>query len=453
MLKPEELLPRETWTFVLSKLSVEDELNCRCVCVSFKKEVDSILNKNQDRLWLRQRDDDYQHYFCYDKDHRISSRDTLYFGKTISIKNLEFISKLMPSLKILQLDPLDQVYRGDYNEDRDDGYDEELPDYRDEKEEAVPITKIFPQVTCLILPGHTEEDNIVGDLSHVKHLTLLRGVPEESLTFPNLDSLEVRTWSFSYADWYNTSVPMSSKRYIVPVKTIKWSSLPKTVEVIETRLKLDEYISLGKPHFENLKILKGLYEGRNVDTLMNFLKDHKGLLTELSFSVGEHVGNIKVLLPLLTRLKKLSITINTEKQAIELKEIKALAHNLQNFELCFALGSRTDKNLGPILENLPTDLDNLSIEYVDKFGSYEEINPFMEKILEKVVNGDTKRVTIVGIDDAFENLDYIIKKIIDISPSSVRVEETNTRVFEHRVDSPGYRTEHFRSICDIVISL
>ena len=119
MFKPEELLSREVWTFVLSKMSTRDELSCRCVCNYFKEEMDSTLNKNQDRLWLRQRGDDYAHYFCYDKDHRISSRDTVYFRRTISIKNLEFVSSLMPSLKILQLDPLDQVYRENY----DEGYD------------------------------------------------------------------------------------------------------------------------------------------------------------------------------------------------------------------------------------------------------------------------------------------------------------------------------------------
>ena len=98
MLKPEELLPRETWTLVLSKLSVEDKLSCRCVCVSFKKEGDSILKNKQDRLWLNNYHSDYSHYFCYDKDHKISSRDTLYFVRTISIKNLMFVSALMPSL-------------------------------------------------------------------------------------------------------------------------------------------------------------------------------------------------------------------------------------------------------------------------------------------------------------------------------------------------------------------
>ena len=60
---------------------------------------------------VRHREDNYEHYFCYDKDHRISSQDTLYFDRTISIKNLKFVSSLMPSLKVLQLDPLDQVYR------------------------------------------------------------------------------------------------------------------------------------------------------------------------------------------------------------------------------------------------------------------------------------------------------------------------------------------------------
>ena len=449
MLKPEELLPRETWTFVLSKLSVEDEVNCRCVCVSFQKEVDSILKNNQDRLWLRHRDNDYAHYFCYDKDHKISSRDTLYFDKTICIKNLEFVSNLMPSLKILQLDPLDQVYREDYNQDNDYLYDIYLPDYRDKNGKAVPITKIFPRVTCLILPGDTEEDNFVGDLSQVKHLTVLHGVEKKSTMLPNLDSLEVRTWSNSGSRRYTTSLPMPSKRFVVPDATIEWRTLPKTLQVIETELSFGEYISLGKPHFSNLKILKGA-NGENLETLMNFLKDHKGFLTELSFSVEEEVANIKVLLPLLTQLQKLSVKIKTVKQAIELKEIKALAYNLQYFELLFALWSSTDENLGAILENLPTGLDNLSIKDVT---DYEEIEIFLEKILEKVVNGHTKTVTIADVDDAFGNPEYIMEDIINIKPEPVRVEETNTRVFEHRFDSPGTRTAHFGSICDIVISL
>ena len=458
MLKPEELLPRETWTFVLSKLSTEDELSCRCVCKSFKNEVDSILNKNKDRLWLRHRDDDYAHYFCYDEDHRISSRDTLYFNGMIRIKNLKFVSKLMPSLKILQLDPLDQGAAENYYEEDPDYREYENCDTWDDVGEGivVPITKIFPQVACLILPGQSETDNFVGDLSQVKHLTLLKGVLGELPTFSNLDSLEARTWAYTSGVNLEARVPIASKRFVVvePHSTIKWRKLPKTLEVIETGVILDEYISIGNPHFDNLKILKSLYgqhdyERLSLESLVNFLKDHKGSLIELSFFVREDFGNIRVLVPLLTSLQKLSVEIKTDKQVMELKEIKALAHNLQYFELSFSLWSGSRKHLGPILENLPLSLDNLSIKGV---RNYEEINTFMEKIMEKVVNGDTKRVTIAGVDDTSGNPDKIIKEIINISPSPVRVEGTD-RVFEDRWDSPGHRTEHFGFIWDIAISL
>ena len=428
MFKPEELLPRETWTLVLSKLSVEDKLNFRCISVSFKKELDSILKNNQDRLCLSKHYDDYEHYFCYDKDHKISSRDTLCFDRTISIKNLRFLSKLMPSLKILQLDPLEQVYLEDYY---NHSWNEEFPDYCDEKGRAVPITKIFPQVTCLILPGQTETDNFVGDLSQVKHLTVLYGANGDSTTFTNLDSLEVRTWDTVHSDGYVsvTCLPMPSKRFVAPEATIEWGTLPKTLEVIETQLNCEGYISIGKPHFDSLKILKNHFGGRygqneNLEFLINFLKDHKESLTELS------------------------VKIKTDKQAIELKEIKALAHNLKYFELSFHCGWKTDEDLDAILENLPLGLDNLSIE---NFRSYEEINPVMEKIMEKVINGDTKRVTFAGVREYYTT--NIIEKIVKMKPEPVRVEETNESVFEYRSDSPGSRTGHFISICDIVISL
>ena len=413
-----------------------------------------MLNLNQDRLWLRHSYDDYEHYFCYDKNHRISSRDTLEFGTTISIKKLRFVSALMPSLKILQLDPLDQVYREEYNNYERDWYGC-FPDYRDEKGRAVPITKIFPLVTCLILPGETEEDNFVGDLSQVKHLTVFYGVEEESPRFPNLHSLEAREWNGVSSKLTHTPVSMPSKRFVVPGARIEWRTLPKTLEVIETGLKLDEYISVGKPQFSNLKILKGVYVGRygqnkNLEALNKFLKDHKESLTELSFSVEEEVANIKVFLPLLTNLQKLSVKIETDKQAIELKEIKALAHNLQYFEICFTLCSSTDGNFGAILENLPLGLDNLSIEDVT---SCENINPFMEKIMEKVLKGDTKRVTITSRNLDEDETNEMFEEIMNISPSPVRVEKTNERVDEYRSDSPGSRTEHFGSIWDIVISL
>ena len=424
-------------------------VSCRCVCKSFKKEVDSLLKKNQDRLWLRHRDDDYEHYFCYDKDHRICSRDTLYFGKTISIKNLEFVSSLMTSLKILQLDPLDQVYREDYDEDRDFYYDVSLPDYRDKEDEAVPITKIFPQVQCLILPGGTDENNFVGDLSQVKHLTLFDSVQEGSPTFPNLDSLEMRKYSSDFEE----RLPMPCKRFIAPHATMEWKTLPKTLEVIETGLNCNEYISMGKPYFENLKVLKNHFKRRygqneNLEMLINFLKDHKRSLIELSFSAEKEVANLKILLPLLTNLHKLSVKIETDKQAIEFKEIKALAYNLQYFELSFSLWSGTKEHLGPILENLPTGLDNLSIEEVEGYG---EINTFMEKMVEKVVNGDTKRVTIAGVDVGYTR--YMIEKIVELKPSPVKVEERNTRVFEGDHSDSGSRTDYSTSICDIVISL
>ena len=432
MFKPEELLPRETWTFVLSKSPVKDKLICRCVCVSFKKEVDSILKNNQDRLWLVNSYVGYEHYFCYDKNHRIPSRDTLCFDRTISIKNLSFVSALMPSLKILQLEPLDQVDLDTYDDDDyDSNWNERFPDYRDEEDEAVPINKIFPQVTCLILPGGTETDNFVGDLSQVKHLTVLHSAHGDTTMFTNLDSLEVRTWSSVHSDGHLTGVvlPMPSKRFVVPKATMEWGTLPKTLQVIETELNCEGYISIGKPHFDSLKILKNHFGGgygqnENLESLINFLKDHKESLTELS------------------------VKIKTDKQAIELKEIKALAHNLKYFELKFHCGRKTKEDLGAILENLPLGLDNLSIKGV---RSYEEINPVMEKIMERVVNGDTKRVTFAGVDE--DHTTNIIEEIVKMKLSPVRVEESNTRVFEYRHDSPGSRTAHFGSICDIVISL
>ena len=459
MFKPEELLSKDVWTVVLSRLSTKDKLSCRCVCNSFKKQVDSLLNKNQDRLWLRHRGDEYKHYFCYDKNHRISSRDTLYFGKTICIEKLKFVSNLMSSLKILQLDPLDQVYRENYEEDDDYFYSVFLPDYRDKNGTAVPITKIFPHVTCLILPGTAEEGNFVGDLSKVKHLTLFDGFKEEgshtfpSLGFSNLDSLEVRTCGVYYSD--DKGLLMSSKRFVVPHGKFEWSTLPKTLEVIET--ELGEYISVGKPYFENLKSLKGslpferiFSEDENLESLINFLKDHKGSLTELSFSADKEVANIKVLLPLFTHLQKLSVKIKTDKQAIELKEIKALAHNLEYFELSFSLWSLTNVNFGLILENLPTGLDNLSIEYPPSFGL---IDPFLEKIIETIVNGDTKRVTISGVEKDEDYTNDMFSKIVKMKPEAVRVEKRNIRVFEGAHNDAGSRTDYSSYVCDIVISL
>ena len=417
-----------------------------------------MLKNNQDRLWLRHRKNNYAHYFCYDKDHRISSRDTLYFGETISTKKLKFVSALMPSLKILQLDSFDRMYKG---------YDYEYSgrfDYRHRKNgKAVPITKIFPLVACLILPGSTEEDNFAGDLSQLKHLTLFGSDEIVSLTFPNLDSLEI---PMSWENYYANELPMPSKRFVMPLATMEWSTLPKTLEVIEAGLDCKEYISIGKPHFSNLKILKGLHVGRyhnkNVEALTNFLKDHKGCLTELSFSVEKEVANIKVVLPMLTRLQKLSVKIETDKQAIEFKEIKVLVHNLQYFELSFDFWSDNKTKLNSILENLPTGLDNLSIKHV---VCYNEINNFIEKVMEKVLNGDTTRVTIVsseGSDDecrktyAGEYVDYeidnMLEKIVKIKPSSVRVEKKNTRIFEEsEVECAFFRYFHFQH--DIVISL
>ena len=446
MLKPEKLLSKEAWIFVLSKLSTKDKLSCRCVCNSLKKKVDSILTKNQDRLWLRRWDHDNAHYFCYDTDHKISSRDTLYFDKTICIEKLKFVSKLMPSLKILQLDPLDPVYRKDYDKIDNNYYEDDFPRYYDKNAETIPITEIFLQVQCLILPGGTAKKNFVGQLSQVKHLTLSTGVKFGLPTFPNLDSLEVR----KYSSYYGKHLPMPSKRFVVPNERIKWRDLPKTLEVIETDLDCEGYISVEKSHFSNLKILKNHFgrcfsQNEQAKTLMNFLKDHKESLTELSFSAEKQVANIKVFVLLLTQLQKLSLEIKMDKQAIELKEIKALAHNLQYFELSFYLWLGTEEKLVSILENLPIGLDNLSIK-IDG-----EINTFMEKIIEKVVNGDTKRVTIAGVND--NDADFIIDEIVKMKPELVRVEKTNTRVRESDDSDSDSRTDFSRLICDIVISL
>ena len=177
-----------------------------------------------------------------------------------------------------------------------------------------PSQKYFLRVACLILPGETETDNFIGDLSQVKHLILFDGVHEESPTLSNHDSLEVR----KYTNHRGKHLPMSSKRFDVPLATMEWRTLPKTLQVIKTEVNLDEYISLRKPLFLNLKIPKSLY-GRSYDpnqslvTLIKFLKDHKGSLTELSFCAEEEITNIKVLVPLLTSLQKLSVNTMTDK--------------------------------------------------------------------------------------------------------------------------------------------
>ena len=348
------------------------------------------------------------------------------------------------------MDPLDQVYRDNYGRDRDYYYDSHLPDYRDKHGKAVPITQIFPQVSCLILPGDTENKNFVGDLSQVKHLTLFNSFDNESPTFPNLDLLEVREFSRHFEGL----VPMPSKIVIAPDARIELRTLPKTMEVIETILDCDEYISVGKPHFSNLKVLKNSCPGSSslkLETLINFWKDHKASLTELSFSAEWE--DVKVLLPLLTHLKKLSIEIKTAKQAKELKEIKTFAQNLEYFELCCVLPLSTDKTFGRILDNLPIGLDNLSIKDALRYG---EINIFLEKIMEKVVNGETKRVTFANGDNwnCTKNIiENVIEKMVEMKPEPVKIEVTNTTVLEGLRNEYGSRTEAFRYISDIVISL
>ena len=94
-------------------------------------------------------------------------------------------------------------------------------------------------------------------------------------------------------------------------------------------------------------------------------------MTGLSFDAAEQVAAIKVLLPLLTNLEKLSVRIKTEEQAIELKEIKTLANNLKYFELSLILQWDTKKCFGKILENLPTGLDNWIICHSMVFGITE----------------------------------------------------------------------------------
>ena len=436
---------------MFSKLSTEDKVGCRSVCKFFKKEVDSILKK-KDRLWLRIRKYEPGHYFCYDKNHTIFSRDTLYFDKTICIKNLNFVSALMPFLKILQLDPFEQLYREEYDLFE---YDEDCPDYRDEKNNVVYFTKIFPQVACFILPGLVERCNFYGNLSQVKHLTISGVVYRQRLPkFPNLDSLECSHFRQETDDDLDALV-MPSKRFVVPLAQIQWRDLPQTLESIEAELKYDGYISIGKPHFLNLKILKShsamSRTNPNLETLMNFLKDHKGSLTELSFSAEkkEKVVNLKAFVPLLTQLHKLSVKIETVEHAIDLKEIKALANNLQYFELWVPARSGTQEHFGKILENLPLGLDNLSIEddWCDGVS-----DTFMRKIIEKIVNGHTKRVTIAGIGDG-NPTEKTIEKIMRMKPEGVKVEKRNLRVREEDHSNFVSRTEYCTYICNIIISL
>ena len=104
--------------------------------------------------------------------------------------------------------------------------------------------------------------------------------------------------------------------------------------------------------------------------------------------------------------------------------------------------------MGPILENLPTDLDNFSIKNV---WDYEDIDTFMEKIMEKVVNGDTARVTIAEVDKRYTR--NIIENIVKMKPSPVRVEKRDTKpIQEHYYDIVS-RSGNNLFMCEIVISL
>ena len=138
------------------------------------------------------------------------------------------ISKLFPFLTILKFDPPDTESR------YDDETGEPLPDYQEDQEEEesdeedsnsdkssicrftfLPLRKLFPNVTCFILPGSLSRkhfDSIPETAAAVTHLlagdiSILNNV--DSL-FPSLQSLEV-TLGISYEE----SNPRSSKRLVI----------------------------------------------------------------------------------------------------------------------------------------------------------------------------------------------------------------------------------------------
>ena len=72
----------------------------------------------------------------------------------------------------------------------------------------------------------------------------------------------------------------------------------------------------------------------------------------------------------------------------------------------------------------------------------------MEK-MEKIINGNIKRVTI-SVYDYEDKAKMTIEKIMKMKPEPVRVEKTNTRVLHM---GSNFRSDSWSPISDIVISL
>ena len=274
----------------MTRLSLEDLLSGRSVCQDFKIEAEKVL-KTIDRLWLRKESASDESFQCFHSFHYIGVKHCIWFPDITSPFSMEYdderkwypskelcmISSLLPSVKILRIDPWNGNTR--------------VPSYYLHDTKAfLDFGQLFPNMECLVAPAEVKQSQLSGE--KIKHLYVTTLQPnsttaEAPCNLPFLESLHIIqgpvVCPYSYP-------PIPSKRFICEKGLwFSWERIPSSIEVLHTWVAFDDrYTRQYRQTHPNLKSLGNQMLGFHSDPekLKEFILDNQESITNLSVILG-----------------------------------------------------------------------------------------------------------------------------------------------------------------------
>lgn len=331
------ILPLEVWGKVIKALTVNDILNARLVCLAFKSQGDYVLNK-KDRLHLVGTCSHIgdMNRNCFDVDHKIGQEDVMIIRQQMTSEKWKKIGLLLPNIKILQVSCSSYEWTSRLQEIKDN----------------------FKKVICLTLDKKILHNE--GSFPDIRHF---RGVQFKVLNLmPALESIEVDSHENEEIQF---KFPDTCTRLIIGYGSVlRWQQLPSSLEILHSfRLTLTGYNRRYQPVFPSLKelLLKECFYRHEATELVNFLCDHKLSLRKLVLDQGIWEGKIQELMPAMTSVEELKLTLTTVDQSKRLREgLDVHASSLKKLTIISSLIEI--EHVIPFIQNIPKQTSSLKLE-------------------------------------------------------------------------------------------
>ena len=420
------LLPLDVWVRVIEKLETDDIVRCRAVCRQFHDlSVESVL-RSHTKLWIMSTDTklwfsrctnkdsldlsvvrthrkkwifrDIRLYDedCFDVDHRVPPKNSIWIDFPLEIQEIEVISRLFPSVSVLRFYQFDYFVKYD---------------------SLVASLQLFPNIVCLTVNGNSDYKEILqmeptGKLIHLKANSIISDDGETELknVFPSLQSLELDDVDNGFV----FPICSPSKRAVFRIKesqenSFHWSLFASSLEVIEAVIDFGDYSRKYQPSHPGLHSLSvGIStreeeqrEGVNLTGLMNFILDNKQSLRNLTFStVNASRDSFESLFASLFFISKLEITFNSGYVARSIRRQVEKMPSIKHLSLVYIDNEDSayfTYDVWPYLREA-SYLDNLSIQRMDRRKQRFSIvfwSPFIKCMLQPKIG--MKQVTLVGI--------------------------------------------------------